>query len=395
MHFDPVASPEPTSPVRPSQIETSIDTPAGSDEGAREFAVEESAAAPRGREGLPPAFRMRHQRHYVEQLMGDGPIRTVREVGLAEIEPPPDDPADLTELERSIRALGVIEPLLVNRDGRQYRVITGMRRLRAARSAGLRSVPCIVLEADSETLARMREAASAKPAVPAASGAAPQPVAEMSPAALSEVNKGLAFVSALLPVVDAAGTDRLRWAVITDLAGVELQRARTVAWAAEFLARGAELSCAESGTRELFAPALASLSAEVRLRGAQLDVSLPEPDYHILLDPALVSAGITALLQGTFAMLPAGAAVRLQVKGTTVRPALIVQIAQEQMDLTAEGERRFFDPEWRDHPAGASGALLLAGAARVARLHGGRIDVQLLPVKGSTVTFVIPKRLGD
>ena len=32
------------------------------------------------REGLPKAFRMRHGRHYVEQLMGDTPLRTVREI---------------------------------------------------------------------------------------------------------------------------------------------------------------------------------------------------------------------------------------------------------------------------------------------------------------------------
>lgn len=31
---------------------------------------------PRSREGLPAAFKMRHGRHYVEQLMGDAPLRT-------------------------------------------------------------------------------------------------------------------------------------------------------------------------------------------------------------------------------------------------------------------------------------------------------------------------------
>ncbi|MBW8896303.1 MAG: hypothetical protein JF613_08995, partial [Acidobacteria bacterium] len=31
---------------------------------------------PRGREGLPKAFRMRHASHYVEQLMGEAPIQS-------------------------------------------------------------------------------------------------------------------------------------------------------------------------------------------------------------------------------------------------------------------------------------------------------------------------------
>jgi hypothetical protein len=86
--------------------------------------------------------------------------------------------------------------------------------------------------------------------------------------------------------------------------------------------------------------------------------------------------------------------VRLQVMGTTVRPALIVQISQEEVDLGNDACSRFFDGDWRQHPAGSMGGLLSAGAARVARLHGGRVDLQPLPMKGCTLTFVIPKPVG-
>jgi signal transduction histidine kinase len=85
---------------------------------------------------------------------------------------------------------------------------------------------------------------------------------------------------------------------------------------------------------------------------------------------------------------------RLQVMGTTVRPALIVQISQEEVDLGNEAGGRFFEGDWRQHPAGSMGGLLSAGAARVARLHGGRVDLQPLPMKGCTLTFVIPKPAG-
>ena len=47
------------------------------------------------REGLPKAFRMRHGRHYVEQLMGDAPLRTVREIAVADFHAVPDSEADL------------------------------------------------------------------------------------------------------------------------------------------------------------------------------------------------------------------------------------------------------------------------------------------------------------
>ena len=65
------------------------------------------------REGLPARFRMRHTPHYVDELLGDAPPRTVREIPITEIESPVDDNAELADLEQSIRRLGIIEPLLV------------------------------------------------------------------------------------------------------------------------------------------------------------------------------------------------------------------------------------------------------------------------------------------
>jgi hypothetical protein len=50
------------------------------------------------REGLPKAFRMRHGRHYVEQLMGDAPLRTVREIAVADFHSVPESDADLSTL---------------------------------------------------------------------------------------------------------------------------------------------------------------------------------------------------------------------------------------------------------------------------------------------------------
>jgi ParB/RepB/Spo0J family partition protein len=58
------------------------------------------------------------------------------------------DPGDLTELIASIRDLGVLEPILVRQMGKQYQVIAGRRRLEAARSLGLPTIPASVLDVD-------------------------------------------------------------------------------------------------------------------------------------------------------------------------------------------------------------------------------------------------------
>ncbi len=56
----------------------------------------------------------------------------------------------LKELSESIAQLGILNPLTVRRRNGKYELIAGERRLRAARLAGLREVPCIVIEANME-----------------------------------------------------------------------------------------------------------------------------------------------------------------------------------------------------------------------------------------------------
>jgi len=54
------------------------------------------------------------------------------------------DEAKLEELAQSIRANGIIQPILVRRTGNTYRIIAGERRWRAAQRAGLLKVPVVV-----------------------------------------------------------------------------------------------------------------------------------------------------------------------------------------------------------------------------------------------------------
>jgi ParB family chromosome partitioning protein len=56
----------------------------------------------------------------------------------------------LAELSESIAQYGVLNPLTVRRRGTSYELIAGERRLRAATLAGLREVPCIVVDANME-----------------------------------------------------------------------------------------------------------------------------------------------------------------------------------------------------------------------------------------------------
>jgi ParB family chromosome partitioning protein len=74
----------------------------------------------------------------------------VLEIPLAAIEPNPHQPRlqirdqDVVELAASIEAHGVIQPLIVIREDEGYTLVAGERRWRAARLAGLDTVPVIV-----------------------------------------------------------------------------------------------------------------------------------------------------------------------------------------------------------------------------------------------------------
>lgn len=59
-------------------------------------------------------------------------------------------PADLEELAKSIQALGLLQPLTVRRMDYGWELVAGERRLRACKLAGLKEVPCLALQIDSQ-----------------------------------------------------------------------------------------------------------------------------------------------------------------------------------------------------------------------------------------------------
>ena len=61
------------------------------------------------------------------------------------------DPDALEELAQSIRAQGLIQPIVVRADGQGYEIIAGERRWRAARQADLKTVPCLVRDVDDRS----------------------------------------------------------------------------------------------------------------------------------------------------------------------------------------------------------------------------------------------------
>ena len=108
------------------------------------------------RRGLPEFRKMRHDRHFVEELANQSvtaigvmmPIERIE----ANREQPRSSLGDLAELAASIRSRGILEPLLVRpiTGSKQYQLIAGERRFRAAIEAGLTEVPCLEMPLSDE-----------------------------------------------------------------------------------------------------------------------------------------------------------------------------------------------------------------------------------------------------
>jgi ParB family chromosome partitioning protein len=63
------------------------------------------------------------------------------------------DPISLDELKMSIEAHGILQPLIVRKNGNRFELLAGERRLRAAKLAGLSEIPVIVKEISEQEAA--------------------------------------------------------------------------------------------------------------------------------------------------------------------------------------------------------------------------------------------------
>ena len=85
----------------------------------------------------------------------------VREVEVSRIQPNPNQPRTqfdetaLEELSQSIRERGVLQPILLRPSGKDYMIIAGERRWRAAQRSQLHTIPAIVRDIDESTIAEL------------------------------------------------------------------------------------------------------------------------------------------------------------------------------------------------------------------------------------------------
>lgn len=83
------------------------------------------------------------------------------QIMLDEIEPNPRQPREnfdkekLADLVASVRANGVIQPIIVRKAGAKYQIVAGERRWRAAQIAGMATIPVIIRDTTDEEMLKL------------------------------------------------------------------------------------------------------------------------------------------------------------------------------------------------------------------------------------------------
>ena len=178
-------------------------------------------------EGLPKSYRMRADRHYVDQL--DSPaVNPVRLIGTSQIDSPATIPqAEMRALIESVRASGIVQPLLVRRQRSRYAIVAGRKRLAVAQILRLDTVPCILHDVNDAEAAALATADNLRveAAAPAERSTDIAAVQRLIADHLDTIRTGTELLAARFAALDRAALDMIKahaWRASRLIAALEL-----------------------------------------------------------------------------------------------------------------------------------------------------------------------------
>jgi ParB-like nuclease family protein len=341
------------------------------------------SAQVRQREGLPPQYRMRAERHYVDHLSAPSSSVPVQLIPIGQLSPRPQSaPKDLDALVRSVRAHGILQPLLVRRDRTGYHVIAGSKRLGAAVTAGLAEVPCIVHHVD-EAGATALEAAEKVRGERAGGGALRASVGGRITEGVTAIADDLSRIRATVGLLRSTPTG-FQQVVAIDLLAAQTWRALWLANVASFLSGGKypegrirPLPVVVDDIVERFEPEC-RLS---RLRFTVLHSGAAAP--HVGDGP--VGFALTSAIIVTLALLDPGAEPALDIHTQTLgESGFVIEVAQRHSFVPRETAERISNQALSAPAAGNTGLGALA-LSHVTALYGGASELAVTDEPGSTL----------
>ncbi len=268
----------------------------------------------------------------------------------------------------------------------------------------MRAEPHYVEALVDRSLAAFEQVSAAAPMAPEPVAVLPEPAAvpvfELPPpvpsaslaAAASSLAEAFDAIQAALRDVPLRGRP-LRDRVAIELARAEATRGRWLADAAVVLQIEPLPALDEVDLLQLLAEVFDAFGPENRLSGGAAAMALPAGTCPVFGDERLLTTALGAILAAVHALIEdRGDARKVSVALGPRREAATrtIEVCQAAVRLPASAYGRFFDAEWAEHPAGTSGALLLAAAKKIALAHGGGLDIAPLEGGGCRLVLGVP-----
>jgi hypothetical protein len=325
-----------------------------------EFAAPE-ALPQSGREGLPPSYRMRADRHYIDRMSDSVgmPVRLVPVDQLEQVEPIEDQASPGDALTKSVAAHGVLQPLLVTKQDSRYKLIAGRRRLAAAVAAGLTSVPCLVHDLSDAEAAVLSEAENVRGDRPesAAGRAVPANIAEI----LREIASDLVHLERSAALLRRPSSGFVFQKTAVDLVAAQAWR---TAWVANAVTLGLGEPRPARRARQLDSivdRVAQGFEPELRLCGGQLQTNIAA---SAAIDGALGELALTGAILATLSQLEEFIEPSIEVRSTTTsdKDFVVVEVLQPHVPVAPDVAQAF-----ADSAAPAKGHVVVALAGSVLR----------------------------
>jgi len=352
------------------------------------------------REGLPSGYRMRADRHYVDQLAAPAAGQPVRMLSVSQLElEAPKPSADLRPLIESIRVHGIVQPLLVRRRESRFVVVAGRKRLLAAQMLRLQTAPCLVQELTDSEAAALASADNLSVDQPSH---APSGAPDF--AALRRLmGAHVATIRSCADIGNAVSRD----GGLLGRSASDLLKAH--AWRAAQLLAAAEVVCSSAGVSPAggLAPAshaeraLATIvdevidgfSPEARLGGILLRADIREALSSSGLNNRQVLTGLSGALLATLPLVEHAVRPAVIVKASSTGAAgVLVEVIQTDVPVDPRLVKQFFQENAPvDRPGGYAAALGAMAAKTVAEQHSGDALFEALD-HGSRLALTMMRR---
>ena len=178
----------------------------------------------------------------------------------------------------------------------------------------------------------------------------------------------------------------------------ELQRVSRFARAVAISVRQADPVRRSVTAGEIAAAIRSACTRVARLTGLSCAVTMDDAEFAVAVDRALVVPGIAGSVDALLDLAQTNdiddgrdepGRITVSLKAVKVRPALIIDIDCPTCSWRGAPADRFFDNGDQDFAGAPAAGILLAAAAHMVRLHGGRVEAQLQG--GVSVRYVLPQ----